>query len=397
MDEKNTALVLSEMDHAELCYHPSMRFEDALAEIHDVYQAPLLEKVPMKEIAALGASFTSAINSLATPAAEGVYRCVFPKGVTGALAMAKDGSGALGTIINERGIAGQARWVPVDKAVGPACLEAVVVAVAVLAVAKQFDDIKSGQKEIRDILERDKKSQLLADYDILAEYMEDYQYYWDNEATITANLTQVKDIKRNARKDIRSYAEQIDECIDAKTNLLKMQTASSKIGQLLDRFVHYKLALNVFSIACYMEIMLSKNFSVEYLAKISDDLRDRSFEYRELYTLAYDKVEALKAEALSTQAVKKAAKLTKSMGEFISTIPLVNHIPIDDFLVNVSDSMDESEKKNLHDTLVFFSKQKDSGIIPVADQIDNINRLANKPTVLLINKEKMSFSEVAAG
>lgn len=37
---------------------------------------------------------------------EGLYRCVFPEGVSGALAQAKDGSGYLGTIMNN-GIAGQ--------------------------------------------------------------------------------------------------------------------------------------------------------------------------------------------------------------------------------------------------------------------------------------------------
>ena len=43
--------------------------------------------------------------------------------------------------------------------------------------------------------------------------------------------------------------------LSAKKNPLKMQTASYKIGQLLDRFVHYKLALHVFALSEYMEVM----------------------------------------------------------------------------------------------------------------------------------------------
>lgn len=57
------------------------------------------------------------------------------------------------------------------------------------------------------------------------------------------------------KKDVLSYIEQIEGYIAAKKNPFKMQTASQKIGQLLDRFVHYKLALNVFSIASYMEVI----------------------------------------------------------------------------------------------------------------------------------------------
>lgn len=153
----NASLVLNELSEAEDNLRPSIQIEYALAEIKDTYQTLPLAKIPFAEITALGGSFAVAAKAMSTPAAEGLYRCVFPKGVTGTLAMAKDGSGALGTIINN-GFAGQARWIPVDTVMNPACVQIALVAVAVLAVAKQVQDIKDGQKEIIGILERDKKS-----------------------------------------------------------------------------------------------------------------------------------------------------------------------------------------------------------------------------------------------
>ena len=205
----NEDLVLSDLSEVGGALKPSIQVEHALTEIKDTYLTSPLARIPFTEIAALGGSFAGAVETMAAPAAEGIYRCVFPKGVTGTLAMAKDGSGALGTIMND-GIVGQARWVPVNKTIGPACLKAALVAVAVLAVVKQIQDIKDGQKEIISILERDKKSQLLADYDLLASYMDEYQYYWENDASLVVNLNQVKNIKRNAMKDLRSYIEQIE-------------------------------------------------------------------------------------------------------------------------------------------------------------------------------------------
>ena len=159
---------MNELTESGSNLRPSIQVEHALRN-QDTYQTSPC-KIPFTEIAALGGSFAGVVETMATPAAEGLYRCVFPKGVTGTLAMAKDGSGALGTIMND-GIVGQARWIPVDKAIGPACIKAALVAVAVLAVVKQVQDIKDGQKEIIGILERDKKSQLLADYDLLVSYM----------------------------------------------------------------------------------------------------------------------------------------------------------------------------------------------------------------------------------
>lgn len=388
--KNNDSLVLNELNGAAGALRPSVQVEQALAEIKENYQSSPLAKIPFTEIAALGGSFAGVVETMATPAAEGLYRCVFPKGVTGTLAMAKDGTGALGTIMND-GIVGQARWIPVDKAIGPACLKAALVAVAVLEVVKQIKDIKDGQKEIIDILERDKKSQLLADYDLLASYMDEYKFYWENEASLVVNLNQVKNIKRNAMKDLRSYIEQLEGFIAAKKNILKMQTASYKIGQILDRFVHYKLALHVFALSEYMEVMLSKNFQAEYLSKIEDEIREQAMKFRNLYTECFDKIELLKKEAVTTQAANKLADVTRTVGGLIGKIPVVKDGPVDEFLIGVGDSITEAEKEKLEKTLAFFIQYKDSGLTPIAEHIAMINELSNKPVVMLYDKKTISF------
>lgn len=394
MKANNEAIVLNELTEYGESVRPSVCVEHALADIKDTFQTPVLAKIPFTEIAALGGSFAGVVNTLATPAAEGVYRCVFPNGVKGTLAMAKDGSGALGTIMNETGIAGQARWLPVDKAVGPALIEATLIAVAVLAVVKQINDIKDGQKAIIEILERDKKSQLLADYDILSSYMEDYRFYWESDADIVVNLNQVKNIKRNAMKDIRSYEEQIKGMLSAKKNLLKMQTASQKIGDILDRFVHYKLALHVFALSQYMEVMLSKNFQAEYLNKLSEEIREHAYNFRDLYTACYGKIELLKSEAVTTQVASNVANVSKTVGNFIGKIPVVSKGPVDEFLIGVGDLISEAEKEQMRKTMEFFIQYKDSGLTPIAEHIDMINSLSNRPTLMVYDKKVIQFHEL---
>ena len=387
------SLVLNELTESGGNLRPSIQVEHTLAEIKDIYQTSPLAKIPFTEIAALGGTFSGVVETMAAPATEGLYRCVFPKGVTGTLAMAKDGSGALGTIIND-GMVGQARWIPVDKAIGRACLQAALIAVAVLAVVKQVQDIKDDQKEIISIFERDKKSQLLADYDLLASYMDDYKFYWENEASLVVNLNQVKNIKRNAMKDLRSYIEQIEGLLSEKKNLLKMQTASYKIGKLLDRFVHYKLALHVFALSEYMEVMMSKNFQAEYLNKIENEIREHAMEFRDFYTACFDKIELLKKEAVTTQAAHKLADVSRSVGSFIGKIPLVKESPVDEFLIGVGDSISDAEKQRLEKTLAFFIQYKDSGLIPIAEHIATINHLSNKPVVMLYDNNNLYFHKL---
>lgn len=387
----NDLLVLNELNESGNNLRPSIQVEHALAEIKDTYQTSPLAKIPFAEIAALGGSFAGLAQTMTTPATEGLYRCVFPKGVTGTLAM-KDGA-YLGTIMND-GIVGQARWTPVETLVNPTSVQIALVAVAVLAVAKQVQDIKDGQKEIIGILERDKKSQLLADYDLLASYMDEYKFYWENDASLVVNLNQVKNIKRNAMKDVRSYTEQIETMLSAKKSILKMQTASSKIGQLLDRFVHYKLALHVFALSEYMEVMLSKNFQAEYLNKIEDEIREHAMKFRNLYTACFDKIELLKKEAVTTQAANRLADASRTVGNFIGKIPLVKEGPVDEFLIDLGDSISDAEKKQLEKTLAFFIQYKDSGLTPIAEHISTINQLSNKPVVMLYDKKVLCFHEL---
>lgn len=393
MNRNNDSIVLEKLTEYGDKLKLDIHVEDALADIKDTFQTPMLAKIPFEEMAALGGSFAGVVSTLAAQTSEGVYRCVFPKGVTGALAMAKDGSGALGAIMHENTIVGQARWIPMDEAVGPACLEAVLVAAAVLTVVKQIKDIKDGQKEIIEILERDKKSQLLADYDILLSYMEDYRFYWENENSIVVNLNQVNDIKRNAMKDIRSYIEQIEGLISAKKNFLKMQTATQKIGQILDRFVHYKLALHVYALSQYLELMLSKNFQAEYLSKISEEIREHAFKFRNLYTSCYDKIELLKKDAVTAQVANNVAHISRTVGNIIGKIPVVKNGPVDEFLIEAGDFISEAEKEQMKKTLLFFIQYKESGLIPIAEHIDMINKLSNRPTLMISDEKIVCFHE----
>lgn len=390
----NDMLALNEMIEAGSNLKPSIQVEKALTDINKEYLTSPLAKIPFSEIAALGGAFSGVVEKMTTSAAGEVFRCVFPKGVQGTLAVSKDGTGALGAILNNGKIVGQARWVPVKTAVGPACLKAAMIAVAVLAVAKQIQDIKDGQKEIIGILERDKKSQLLADYDLLTSYMDEYQFYCENEVLLSANVNQVKEIKRNAMKDIRSYVEQIEGMLSAKKNPLKMKSASTKIGQILDRFVHYKLALHVFALAAYMEVMLSKNFQSDYLKRIEGELRKQALTFINLYTACFNKIEILKKEAITAQAANKSANALRSVGSFIGSIPLVKEGPVDEFLIGVGDTISEAEKNRLEKTLAFFIQYKDSGLIPIAEHIATINYLSNKPVVMLYDNDVLCFYEL---
>ena len=159
-------------------------------------------------------------------------------------------------------------------------------------------------------------------------------------------------------------------------------------------FFNYKLALHVFALSEYMEVMLSKNFQAEYLNKIENEIREHAMKFRHLYTACFDKIELLKKEAVTTQAANKLADVSRSVGNFIGKIPLVKEGPVDEFLIDVGDSISDAEKKQLEKTLAFFIQYKDSGLTPIAEHITTINCLSNTPVVMLYNKKVLCFHEL---
>ena len=162
----------------------------------------------------------------------------------------------------------------------------------------------------------------------------------------------------------------------------------------MNRFVHYKLALHVFALAQYMEVMLSKNFQAEYLSKKSDEIREQALKFRNLYTECYDKIEFLKKEAMTTQVAKKVANVSKNVGNFIGKIPVVSKGPVDEFLVDMGELISEAEKEKMKKIMNFFIQYKDSDLIPIAEHIDMINKLSNQPAIMVHDNKVIRFCEL---
>ena len=159
----------------------------------------------MDDLSALGSGFaiiadelSNALNS--APSEEGLYRCVFQQGVTGHLAEFKDGSGYTGTIVNETGIAGQARWIPAEGTeqvlqFNPTTL---IIATALMNIDQKLEQIKATQEEILQFLHEDKESDLEGAVNMLSDTLEQYRYNSSQELWKSSKLTSVTNIKGKA-------------------------------------------------------------------------------------------------------------------------------------------------------------------------------------------------------
>lgn len=351
-------------------------------------------KLPTNELKNYGESFAIiaseivkvAINSGDT---EGLFRCVFPEGVTGTLAKFKDGSGNLGTIVNKKGIAGQARWVSVEGQESPAGFDPVTlaIAVAVMSINKKLDDIKETQKEIVQFLQYDKESELEGAVNSLAEIIDNYRFNNSSDLWKGSQLTVTSTIKGKAEHNIIFYRKEINSILNNLKKIHGNRTADKMFNNILGKFKYYQLSIYLYSFSTFLEVILSENFESSTLEHITDKIRDFSIEYREDYSECYEAIKKYSESSIESEILGAVGKASTFLGEKIASRPILSKGPVDEALLLAGNKAEQLGSKQTIKSLFEFTDKRNAGILFLVEKINEINNICNKPVEVLFNKD----------
>lgn len=353
-------------------------------------------KLPLSEMKSLGTGFAITAAEIAkaamnAPSSEGLYRCVFPEGVTGHLAAFKDGSGMLGTIMNGSGIAGQVRWIPVTGADVPMAIDPVTLAIAVAmaSMTKQLDDIKAAQKEILEFLQEDKESNLEGIVNSLSSIMEDYRYNSNNQLWLGSRLTNVTAAKTNAEQNIIFYRKQVTKALEKKAWLHSNGKVNKLHDDLQHSFKYYQMSVYIFAFSSFLEVVLGGNYSQSFLNRISEKISDYSFQYWQDYSDCYEQLEQYSHSSVQTKLLESMEKAGKAAGNAIAGIPVIRKGPIDEALIAVGDKLGEVGTHGVNQVMSTFRNNRDAGIQLFQKSIATINQMSNKPVEVLFDRETL--------
>ena len=346
------------------------------------------------ELASLGAVFSTlptAFSSV-TQASKGtrvLYEATFP--VAGKLAQAKDGSGFLGTIINGKGIAGQARFNPVtvgNTAQVASSAATMFMAVAIMAINKALKDISETQKDIISFLEIDKQSQLKGDLIVLTDIIADYQHNWNNDQYRQNREMQVLDIRRSAEQNILFYREMIEKKLSKQT-FVNFDT-STMLSKMQSKFRYYKLSVYLYAFSSFLDVMLLENFDSAYLNSIVEKIEKYSAEYDDFLDKSLEKIVSYAGASVQSRALQGVAIAGKFVGKQLGKIPdKYNKMKIDDKMISGSDKIDEFNRKIIEIAMVDFTAVEDSGIALFADKIRQFDIMHNKQLRILFDGENL--------
>lgn len=351
-------------------------------------------KIDLKELSSLGSGFAVAAAEIAKAVAnastsKGLYRCVFPEGVTGKLASFKDGSGFLGTIMNGNGIQAQARWLPVKgksavMAVNPVTI---AIAVAITCVNKKLDTIVKTQQEILRFLQQDKEADLEGAVNSLSDIMSNYRFLSDNPTWKGSQLTVVSTIKGKAEHNIIFYRKGLKSDMEKQEFFHIGQMAAKKKAALQQKLKYYQLSVYLYAYSSFLEIVLSERYSREFLDQIKEKLGQYALQYREDYSECYDMLESYKKTSVESKALEWSGVAGKKAGAFLAKVPVLSKGPVDEALISAGEKLGKFGETKNERFLLGFDENRDAGIQLFTENISTIDEMANKPVEMLFDDQ----------
>ncbi|MBP3210746.1 MAG: hypothetical protein J6M64_12695 [Oscillospiraceae bacterium] len=387
MDEYNLAEAF--IDHTEVQKH--------------VVDIEGFQKIPFAELAGFGGIIAELIPQFRTVTEtanipmEGLFRAINPK--TGEVMQdlmykSKQVADAfVGSLKHANGEFDQAAFVKVPgvkeattsvAAINPATL---MIAAGIMVMSKKLDTIQEGQKNIMDFLEKDKESKLRGNLSFLLDVFKKYRLNWSNSTFKNTQYNKTQDIEQEAEHNIDFYRSMLSTELKKKSFLVSQLDVKKKMQKLIENFSNYRLAIYLYAFAAYLEIILLENFNAVFLESISSKIKDESFKYLELYSIAYTKLESMASASLESGVIKGAALVSNGLGKVIEKIPIVERGQLDENLIAAGKKLEEYKIDSVDDLLSAFRSLRNCHVKQFTDLIETIDELHNgEPTILVDNE-----------
>lgn len=355
--------------------------------------------IPIAELSTLGSGVSSLVPELRTMTQttnvnmQGVYRLANAD-VGDTLKVAKDGKlwGALKTETGKSKFAKFEEAEPlsvVNQTIMPIDPTTMMMAVTLYSIEQQMKSIKEMQEKILSFLEIEKESEIEADLKTLTDVISKYKYNWENEHFIASNHKLVIDIQRTARKHMISYQKKVEEILSSKQFLVAQPMIQSISKDLQKDFKYYRLSLYTFSMASFVELMLSGNFEEDNIIETKSQLEKYSLEYREMYTRCSKYLERMVASSVESGVLNGIGDTGKTVGKFIGKIPFVKDGPVDEFLIKSGSDLKKSVKNEKKNVVKSFAAISDPGTEVFIDKMEDVIQIYNHTSNICFDSKKI--------
>ena len=158
---------------------------------------------------------------------------------------------------------------------------------------------------------------------------------------------------------------------------------------VIEDFQNYRLAIYCYAFASYLEIILLKNYKADYLDSILSTIKEDSYRYAELYTVAYSKLESMAAGSIESGVVKGAAVVSQGLGKIIEKIPVVERGQLDETLIATGKKLEDYKDDSVVDLLASLREMSNCQVKQFSDLIETVKELHHGDPLILVDDENV--------
>lgn len=355
--------------------------------------------MPIAQLATLGAGVSSLIPALRTVTqtttinAEGLYHLA-NAGVGDALKVAKngnfwaafktaDGTSKFAQLQAAGGATGTSTAVmPIDPAT-------IMMAVALFSIEQQLGAIADMEKQIISFLAIQEEAEIEADVETLSSMMTKYKHNWDNEHFVANNHKLALDIQRTARKHMIAYQKQVTDVISSKKLLVSQSKVNDTLKDLLKKFKYYRLTMYTFSMASFVEVMLSGDFKEGNILLVKEELEKMSATYREIFSQCSLYLERLSESSVETNLLKGVGAASKAMGKFIDSIPKIREGQVDEFLLESGAKIRENADRIERSVVESFAEISNPGVWVFVEKLNDMIQIYGRTSQICFDDRQL--------
>ena len=380
----------------------SSEFRPEIVE-RDEVKLSLIEKIPIADLAVLGAAIAPLTQSLqnlssqlfgaGAQSTKILWEANLPEGAT-RMIQRKDGTGFIGAAFNGNNLVGQTTFNPVEVSENSASAFSInpytiAIAAALLSINAKLNDIKQSQDNIMNFLEQKEKSALEGNLNFLSDILNNYKLNWNNEKYINSNHIKVLDIKQQSEQSISLFKKQVQSVIKEGALFHTTKKVSKNINDLLARLDDYRLSVYMYAFSSYVDVLLLENFESKFLQRVVDKISGYALEYREIYSYVYAALERFAKRSVRSIVSRGAAGTTKVLGKAVKKIPKLRDTQIDENLLETSERIKELDADTNQKISRTITNCQKVDVSPFVDNINRIDYLCNSPLKILVSEDAL--------
>ena len=126
-----------------------------------------------------------------------------------------------------------------------------------------------------------------------------------------------------------------------------------------------------------MEIMLSGNFSEEYIAGIKNEIENISSVYRDLFDQCSIYLEKICEVSVETNILKGIGTASKAVGKLIGSIPFVKDGKVDEFFADSGNDIESNAKEIEMSVIATFAEISNPETRVFIDRMEDMIQIYN--------------------